>query len=82
MMITAQEAKRITGESIPMVIKSEIEKIHAEIHRKAKAGFYFVQFTNIVQREAAEYFSELGYDVEISNNSKGSLITISWEDAI
>jgi len=81
MEMTAQQAKRMTSESIPLVIKSEIEKINAEIQKSAKAGFYFVQFTNIVQREAAEYFSNLGYDVEISNNSKGSLITISWGDA-
>lgn len=77
--MNAKEAYRLTKLSIPSVIEREIKSLSDKICNRASDGYFFLEHKNPINDETVAYFQENGYDVEITNTSKGRIIQISWE---
>lgn len=73
--MTAKEANKLTKESIPGVIESEIKSISEGIYKRASYGYFFLDYKKLVQEETIKHFESNGFDVEKFN----TFVQFSWD---
>lgn len=88
MEITAQEAARLTAESLPKIeernFRISLRRIMLEISHKSENGFYECEIRNnyLFEVGVIPHLESLGYYIDIDSKNTSSYTKICWGEGI